>query len=254
MFTCYGVEKRAPDPCSVTPHPLGNGIMLKQFFVACLLGLALAGPAGAASVRSLTLGEIIDTATVAFQGTCIGNRTERDAATDLVVTYTTFAVKDVLKGTVQATHIIKQIGGKMPAGELSFRVDGVPTFAVGEDYVVLLAGVSAAGFSSPIGLGQGKFTVLQDAAGQRVSNGRDFRDMTAGMPVLPEATAKVLGEATAPVRQLGLDEFKQLVRATGCGAPRASGDGCPGRRPALDLRRRRQDAARLFPADGQPQL
>jgi hypothetical protein len=187
--------------------------MLKQFFIACLLGLALAGSAGAASVRPLLLDEIIDTATVAFEGTCIDNRTEREEATNRVVTYTTFAVKDVLKGAVQGTHVIKQIGGKMPAGELSYRVVGVPTFAVGEDYVVLLAGVSAAGFSSPIGLGQGKFTVLQDAAGPRVTNGRDFREMTAGMPVLPEATAKVLGEATAPVRHLGLDEFKQLVRA-----------------------------------------
>jgi hypothetical protein len=194
--------------------------MLKQLLVACLLGLALAGPAGAASVRPLLLDEIIDTATVAFQGTCIDNRTERETQTNLVVTYTTFAVKDVLKGAVQATHVIKQIGGKMPAGELSFRVDGVPTFVVGEDYVVLLAGVSAAGFSSPIGLAQGKFTVQQDASGQRVSNGRDFREMTAGMPsaVLPEATARVLGAATAPVRDLGLDEFKQLVRARAAGA------------------------------------
>lgn len=185
--------------------------MLKQFLIACLLGLALTGPAGATSVLPLQLDEIIDTATVAFQGTCTGNRTERETQTNLVVTYTTFAVKDVLKGAVQATHVIKQIGGKMPAGELSFRVDGVPTFVVGEDYVVLLAGVSAAGFSSPIGLAQGKFTVLQDASGQRVSNGRDFREMTAGMPsvVLPG----VLAGATTPVPHLGLDEFKQLVRA-----------------------------------------
>lgn len=188
--------------------------MLKQFFAACLLGLALAGPAGAVTVRPLPLDEIIDTATVAFQGTCIGNRTERDEATNLVVTYTTFAVKDVLKGAVQSTHVVKQIGGKMPAGESSFRVAGVPTFVVGEDYVVFLAGISAAGFSSPIGLAQGRFTVQQDASGQRVSNGRDFREMTAGMPsvVLPEAAARVPGKAPAPVRHLGLDKFKQLVR------------------------------------------
>lgn len=187
--------------------------MLRQFVVSCLL--ALAGTAGAASVRPLPLGEIIDTATVAFQGTCIANRTEREEATNLVVTYTTFAVKDVLKGTVPGTYVIKQIGGEMPEGELSYRVDGVPTFVVGEDYVVLLAGVSTAGFSSPIGLAQGKFTVQRDASGAKVSNGRDFREMTAGMPgvVLPEATAKGLGAVPAPVRQLGLEEFKQLVRA-----------------------------------------
>ena len=189
--------------------------MLKPFLIACLLGLAFTGPAGAASVRPLALDEIIDTATTAFEGTCTANRTEREAQTNLVVTYTTFAVKDVLKGAVGSTYTIKQIGGNMPAGELSYRVKGVPTFVVGEDYVVLLAGVSSAGFSSPIGLSQGKFTVQKDFSGSSVSNGRDFREMTANMPSgrIPAATAIVLGEAAAPVRHLGLDEFKQLVRA-----------------------------------------
>jgi hypothetical protein len=115
---------------------------------------------------------------------------------------------------VPGKYSIKQIGGKMPAGELSYRVDGVPTFEVGETYVVLLAGVSAAGFSSPVGLAQGKFTVRKDAAGSVVSNGRDFREMTAGIEpaLLPQAIAKA-SALPAPVRSMDMDEFKQLVRA-----------------------------------------
>jgi len=187
--------------------------MLKQFLAACVLGLALASPASATSVLPLQLDEIIDTATTVFEGACISNRTEREQATNLVVTYTAFAVKDVLKGSVQgATHVIKQIGGEMPAGEMSFHVQGVPSFAVGQDYVVFLAGVSSAGFSSPIGLGQGKFSVLQDAAGQQVTNGRDFREMTVRMP------AVVLPGTAAPVPRLGLDNFKQIVRTRVGGA------------------------------------
>ena len=186
--------------------------MWRNFLVAMLLSVA--GTAGAASVRPLQLSQIIDDSTIAFQGTCVANRTEREAATNLVVTYTTFAVKDVLKGNVPATYVIKQIGGQMPDGELSYRVDGVPSFDIGHEYVVLLAGVSAAGFSSPIGLAQGKFTVLKDVAGAKVSNGRDFREMTAGMPsvVLPEAGTKAAGEKPAPLRSLGLDDFKRIVR------------------------------------------
>lgn len=178
-------------------------MLRKTLFYFYLLTVAL--PAPAMSVLPLQLDEIIDTASVAFQGTCTANRTEREAQTNLVVTYTTFAVKDVLKGAVQTTHVIKQIGGKMPEGEMSYRVEGVPSFVVGEEYVVLLAGVSSAGFSSPIGLAQGKFTV--DAVGNRVSNGRDFREMTARMPTV------LLPGGAAPVRHLGLDEFKQLIRA-----------------------------------------
>ena len=181
--------------------------MFKQFLVVCTLALGLASLVEATSVRQLLLDEIIDTSAVSFHGTCTANLTERDAQTNLVVTYTTFEVKDVLKGNVKATHVIKQIGGKMPGGEMSFRVDGVPAFAVGEEYVVFLAGVSAAGFSSPIGLAQGKFTVKQNSLGQRVANGRDFRDMapTAGRFVL-------LPQATPPIHDLDLNEFKQLTR------------------------------------------
>jgi len=180
------------------------------------LGLGLVLPAHALSVLPLSLEQMVDTAAVAFEGTCTGNRTEREAATGLVVTYTTFAVKDVLKGTVAGTHVIKQIGGELPDGGPSFKVSGVPKFTVGKDYVVLLAGVSAAGFSSPIGLAQGKFTVQQDVSGKKVSNGRDFREMTTLPPALTTPGLRSPG-ARAPMRQLGLDDFKQLVRARAAG-------------------------------------
>ena len=183
--------------------------------VACVTWLALAGTASAASVRPVALGELIDASAVAFEGTCVGNRTERDAATNLVVTYTTFAVKDVLKGDVAQTHVIKQVGGKMPDGQPSFSIAGVPNFSVGQDYVVFLAGVSSAGFSSPVGLAQGRFSVRRDkTAAAEVSNGRDFRAMTADLPAetLPAAIGAMRASPQS-VHHLGLEEFKQLVRA-----------------------------------------
>lgn len=184
---------------------LKDTFMFKKTLTICLLSLALplASPTHAATVLPLTLDEIIDTSTVAFQGTCIANRTERDTSTNFVVTYTTFDVTDVIKGDVKTTHTIKQIGGIMPADEISFRVRGIPTFAVGQDYVVFLAGVSSAGFSSPIGLGQGQFTVRQGPTGRTVTNGRDFREMTSTVQLVTDASG----------RQLGLDEFKELARA-----------------------------------------
>ena len=163
-------------------------------------------PAHAASVLPLELNTIIDAANTAFEGTCIENRVERDTATNFVVTYTTFEVKDVLKGDVKSRHVIKQIGGQLPSGESGMKVDGVPRFAVGQDYVVFLAGVSSAGFSSPIGLWQGKFSIEQGAKGKTVTNGRDFREMKARAPSLENAAVV----EAAP--RLGLDEFKALAR------------------------------------------
>ena len=180
--------------------------MFRKLIAFGLLTIFLVTHAIAASVRELQLDEIVTTATVAFEGTCTGNRTERDPSTGMVVTYTTFSVKDVLKGNVQATHVIKQIGGGMPDGETAFRVVGIPSFAVGEDYVVFLAGVSSAGFSSPIGLSQGKFTVQQRANRKTVTNGRDTRQMTTHMP---NAGAP---SASAPTVHFDLEDFKQLAR------------------------------------------
>lgn len=169
--------------------------------------------AQAASVLPLYLEEMIDTSALAFEGTCIGNRTERDPVTNFVVTYTKFAVHDVLKGEAGVTYEIKQIGGSLPGDELQFRVEGVPTFGIGEDYVVFLAGVSSAGFSSPIGLAQGRFGIHADGAARRVGNGRDFRDMASRIAArLPAQARARMQAAPGPVKEMDLDDFKQAIR------------------------------------------
>jgi hypothetical protein len=187
--------------------------MLKRLIVGLWLCLAAAA-AHATTVLPLYLDEIIARAAVAFQGTCVDNRSGRDPQTGLVATFTTFEVHDVLKGDVSASYTIKQIGGQAPGEALRMRVQGVPTFTVGEEYVVFLAGVSSAGFSSPVGLGQGRFSVIPEAGGARVSNGRDFKEMTARMSpkALPEQAQSALDRARGPVRELGLDDFKRTVR------------------------------------------
>jgi hypothetical protein len=184
--------------------------------IIALLALSLAGvTAHATSVLPLYLDEIVDTATVAFQGTVVENRTEREAATNLVVTYTTFAVSDVLKGTVGVTHTIKQVGGTIPGDDSpAFKIMGVPKFTVGEEVVVFLAGVSKAGFSSPIGLSQGHFHVNRSGVATSVHNGRDFRDMTSNIPASQVRNSMVnrVQQTQAVSSTAGLDEFKQLVR------------------------------------------
>lgn len=187
-------------------------MMSKRLFLLWL-ALCVAGVARATTVLPLSLDDIVGTSAVAFEGTCLENRTERDTATNLAVTYTTFAVHDVIKGDPGTTYTIKQVGGELPQG-LAFKVRGVPTFAPGEDYVVFLAGISDKGFSSPIGLSQGRFTVHQGASGREVSNGRDFRELTDTIPdaELPPGLAQRVRHAADPVRHLGLQEFKQLAR------------------------------------------
>jgi hypothetical protein len=186
--------------------------MLNRLFLAALTSLVIALPARATSVVPLYLDEIVDTATTVIHGTCIGNRSDRDPQTGMIVTYTTFQVHDVMKGNAGFTHVIKQIGGELPDKSFGFKVQGIPRFTVGQSYVVFLAGVSSAGFSSPIGLGQGRFSVVSDEKGAHVTNGRDFKEMTSRMAQeVPQAAKSKLQEA-GPVTRLSLEAFKQLVR------------------------------------------
>jgi len=185
--------------------------MFGKFLAACLIGLGIAGSAAAATVRPILLDEIIDSSAVAFHGTCIANRVELDPVSNFIVTYSTFAVRDVIKGAPAATHVIKQIGGTMPGGESGMIVRGVPKFVVGEEYVLFLAGISSMGFSSPVGLAQGRFAVQEGKAGKTVASGRDFRELTARMPLA--ALREPAETGGAPLKELGLEDFKQMARS-----------------------------------------
>jgi hypothetical protein len=193
-------------------YPFGGISMPRQFLFTCLLSLIISMPAHAMSVLPLYLDEIINDAAIAFQGKSLENHSERDLQTGSIVTYSTFEVQEILKGEVGATHTIKQIGGKLE-GE-THRTTGVPTFTVGESYVLFLYGVSAAGFSSPVGLEQGKFNIIPVSTGFHVTNGRDFKEMTLGIPdhLVPPSALTKMRQAPGLIKRLDLDEFKQLVR------------------------------------------
>lgn len=163
--------------------------------------------AAATTVRPMLLDEIVDDAALAFHGTCIANRVEIDPQTQLVVTLTTFEVRDVIKGSVSSTHVIKQIGGTLPGGESGMIVHGVPRFAVGQEVVLFLAGTSKLGFSSPVGLTQGRYEVSAGVDGKVVNLGRPLRAMAARMNKVPEA----VGDPAS--REVGLPEFKAMIRA-----------------------------------------
>jgi hypothetical protein len=186
--------------------------MFKRILVAAWLALFTALPALATSVLPLDLGQIIDQAAVAFQGTVTDVRSGRDPQTGVLVTMTTFRVDDVLKGEVAQSYTLKQIGGTDSTTGMSFRTMGMPTYKAGQTYVIFLHGVSSVGFTSPVGLGQGRFQVLDGETGPEVGNGRDFREMTenvAGVELPAQAKAKAAGQ---PMRRMGLADFKAMVR------------------------------------------
>ena len=65
-----------------------------------------------------------------------------------------------------------------PTSKTKLYVHGIPTFQVGKTYVLFLPTESTLGFSSPLGLFQGSYTVKTVNNEKIVSNGRNLDDPT----------------------------------------------------------------------------
>lgn len=165
--------------------------------------------AAATSVLPISLERMTAAADVIFHGRVISNEVRRDPVSGNVATFTTFEVTELVKGQAGETHTIKQIGGEMPGGNMRQIVHGVPRFNIGGEYVVFLPKASSLGFSSPIGLSQGKFEVLR-ANGEPVVSDR----RAAAAAARPDAAELPSAVEAAPSDQQGvrLGDFLQSVR------------------------------------------
>ncbi len=180
----------------------------------------------AASVLNLNIEQLTTNASIVFNGRCISNQVEFDSTTNFVVTYTTFEILQSIKGTTGLTHTIKQIGGNLPDRDIQTNWPGVPSFIVGKEYVIFLPPVSSLGFSTPVGLEQGKFSVLTDAVGKQVSNGQNFDDLMDKVSIdkIPVAILNRMkgqgvtqtltpSSTNAEPKKLSLEELLSVVRS-----------------------------------------
>lgn len=195
--------------------------MLKRILFIFALTAFCSPQAGATTVLPVSLQQLSSAAELIFYGRAIGNEVRLDETSARVATFTTFAVIDVIKGAVGDTHTIKQIGGQLPGSRARQIIRGVPRFSVGAEYIVFLPAASSLGFSSPIGLSQGRFSVLLHNGETVVSNGRPFAAMlgtpaTTGLGNTPQAVQfsnaaalSALPDAPASAR---LPDFMRAVR------------------------------------------
>lgn len=158
-------------------------IRSRLLFVPILLtSLFWGANAAATTTLPVSLPQMASAADVIFHGRAISNEVKQDPVTGKVATFTQFEVIELIKGTTGKTHTIKQIGGRLPGGKAHLAVHGVPRFRAGEAYVVFLPKASHLGFSSPIGLSQGKFDILKLDGETLISNGRPITTLTGASP------------------------------------------------------------------------
>ncbi|PCJ89235.1 MAG: hypothetical protein COA54_00420 [Thiotrichaceae bacterium] len=179
-----------------------------------LLSLLTLSHASATSVLPLNLEQLSTRANLIFHAEVISNEVKRDAQSGQIATYTEFRIIDAIKGVTGATHTIKQIGGRHETSKITMRVHGVPKFQTGMIYVVFLPKKSSLGFSSPLGLHQGSFSVLTIDDEQVVTNGRNLLRQTPATAKTNTSSVQVpLAVKASNPRQSRLDDFMNTVRA-----------------------------------------
>lgn len=168
---------------------------------ASWLGLALAGcllltlPLEAGQVRSVNLEDLTGRADRIFAGRCL--ETEVVSHPQLgAVTRVTFEVERAVKGHLGSTLTIEVIGSGSGQPAPGLTTLDVPRFAPGERVVLFLYPESSLGLTSPVALGQGKFSVLHDKEGQELAvNALGNRDLMRG---LSTAARESVGASLSP--------------------------------------------------------
>ncbi len=198
-------------------------IIIPRLFIAPILLISSLWVANAAAttVLPVPLHQMAAAADMIFHGRVISNEVRLDPVTGKVATFTQFEIIESIKGTTGKTHTIKQIGGRLPDSRAYLAVHGVPQFRAGDAYVVFLPKASSLGFSSPIGLSQGKFDIDRHDGETTVSNGRSLAALTqtGARAALPETPAAITAEPEPKLKTVPgqptrayLADFLQAVR------------------------------------------
>jgi hypothetical protein len=149
-------------------------------------------PLEASQVRPVNLEELTARADRIFAGRCTETKLVPNDKLG-AVTRVTFEVERVIKGDLGSTLTIEVVGaeaGRMAPGLAALDV---PRFSPGERVVLFLYPDSTLGLTSPVALGQGKFSVLYDKEGHELAvNAFGNRDLLRG---LSSAAKENVGES-----------------------------------------------------------
>ena len=183
----------------IKPYPVI--LMMQAFFFTFT--------ASASSVLPLDLHQLSTRASLIFYGEVISNNVKKDEQSGYIATFTEFKIIDLVKGNTGSTHTIKQLGGHLASAGATLRIQGVPEFETGKTYVVFLPEKSSLGFSSPLGLHQGSFSV-STINGEKVVN---VGYQPAEQPAQNSSIQVPLAVRVDKPSQARLDDFINTVRA-----------------------------------------
>ncbi len=166
----------------------------QKIFIALLpLILLLSQRMILAQSQHLSLPQMIAASGFVFSGKVVKVWSERDPASGFIVTNSTVAVEDAVRGVGKDHFTFKQYGGSYNG--LNVFVADMSYFTEGEEVMVFLYPASVLGLTSPIGVSEGKLTVERDpVTGKKFVSG-NLLHVKMLTPYLdaPAATPKAAG-------------------------------------------------------------
>jgi hypothetical protein len=145
----------------------------------------------ATTVERLGLEDLVKKAHTIVVGKIAGSRTYWSADKKFILTDYTVNVSERIKGQGSRTIAVTTVGGKI--GDIELYVSGMPSFDKDEDAVLFIETTGA--YETVVGLGQGKFTVLNGEVMNKLG-GLSFPDGRPGTPM-----------------KMPLENFKTQIRA-----------------------------------------
>jgi hypothetical protein len=172
--------------------------------LAPVAALAISLPASASLILALDLPTLVTRADQISVVDVVSTKAAWNAEHDRIVTTIDVAVVDCWKGAAApGSHVqIVQAGGTV--GELTMRIDGLPSFAPGERALLFLRGTAER--ASVVGMAQGKRPVRRETGRWMVSapdrSGADFVRTTPASGSIFTARPRPLEDLRSDIRAL----------------------------------------------------
>jgi hypothetical protein len=187
---------------------------MKKVFVRHLaIVLLILSVQSAYSQRTIrmNLERMISDAGMIVHGTVANVETGTDPETKLLATFVTIDILENFYGATEQRVILKLVGGKSKTKRVKFAE--MPSFKVGEEIFSLFFAPSKYGFTSPVGMAQGKFSVYTDAVTKQklVRNGANNTELFSGMKNTT-AIAKIAASKRAD-GNIDAADFSQTIRS-----------------------------------------
>jgi hypothetical protein len=149
-------------------------VVVISFF--CLLtGILPYSAVQAVVVRQINLAKMTGSAGYIFSGVCINREIRYDKDIEREVYVFTFRVNQMIKGAPRNQFTVR-------TSKTLVEMKQVPIYNIGDEVVLFLYGESRLGFTSPVGLGQGKFSVRYFPNGEKkVVNENNNLNLFKGM-------------------------------------------------------------------------